>query len=217
MQRIFANRRQAGRILGKLVQQQCSVEGDAIVLALPRGGVPVAAEIATMIDADLDILVVRKIGLPGHQELAMGAIASGGVRVLNNDVIAVHGIDNLTVDAVAKIETAELERRQREYRGDRPLPVLQGRQVFLVDDGLATGATMNAAIVAVRKMKPSHIIVAVPVAAADTAARLRASIDALICPLEPRDFFAIGQFYSDFGQTSDDEVKTLLQQAWTRP
>ena len=216
MPQIFADRRAAGRALAKLIQREVSPQPNPLVLGLPRGGVPVAAEVAAAIHGELDILVVRKLGAPGHEELAMGAIAGTGIRVLNDDVIAMRGIDSAAIDTVARREGIELERRQHAYRGDRPPPNLRGRQVFLVDDGLATGATMRAATSCARAQHPAEVIVAVPVAALDTAQEMRATVDRFICVEAPAMFWAIGQFYSDFGQTADDEVIALLQQAWAR-
>lgn len=216
MPQLFADRRAAGRALATLIKHSVPIQADALVLGLPRGGVPVADEVAAAISAELDILVVRKLGSPGYEELAMGAIAGAGIRVLNDDVIAIRNISAAEIETVARKEGAELERRQCAYRGDRPLPTLTGRQVFLVDDGLATGATMRAAIAFARAQLPAEIIVAVPVAAADTARELRQNVDRLICVEEPAMFMAIGQFYSDFGQTSDEEVIALLQRAGRR-
>lgn len=216
MPQLFADRRAAGRALATLIKHSVPIQADALVLGLPRGGVPVADEVSAAISAELDILVVRKLGSPGYEELAMGAIAGAGIRVLNDDVIAIRNISAAEIETVARKEGAELERRQCAYRGDRPLPTLTGRQVFLVDDGLATGATMRAAIAFARAQRPAEIIVAVPVAAADTARELRQTVDRLICVEEPAMFMAIGQFYSDFGQTSDEEVIALLQRAGRR-
>jgi predicted phosphoribosyltransferase len=191
-------------------------QADVLVLALPRGGVPVAYEIASALALRLDLMLVRKLGTPGHKEMAMGAIASGGVQVLNEDVIHYLNISPATIDAAVHEEVLELRRRDQAYRGERPAPALAGQQVILVDDGLATGATMRAAIAAVRRQAPARIIVAVPVAPAETLAMLRPLVDQLICPLTPEPFFAIGQCYRDFAQTTDEEVKTLLSQAWQR-
>ncbi|MBT8768460.1 phosphoribosyltransferase [Metapseudomonas boanensis] len=189
---------------------------DTIVLALPRGGVPVAFEIATALELRLDLMLVRKLGVPYHEELAMGAIASGGVRVLNRDVVKMHGIDEATLDEVAQREMLELQRRERVYRGNRPQPDLQGQQVILVDDGLATGATMRAAVRAVRRLGAARIVVAVPVAPDDTVAELREEVDEVVCPFMPEWFMAIGRWYVDFSQTTDQEVIALLQRAWRR-
>lgn len=187
---------------------------DVIVLALPRGGVPVAFEIARALPARLDLMLVRKLGLPSHRELAMGAIAAGGIRVLNEDVVRGYGIAPATLEDVAAQEGRELERRNRAYRGDRPLPVLAGQVVILVDDGLATGATMRAAIAAVRHQRPAEIVVAVPLAPPGTVAELGRLVEHVVCPHTPEPFYAIGQWYVDFDQTRDEEVLALLHEAW---
>jgi len=189
---------------------------DAIVLALPRGGVPVAYEIATALELRLDLMLVRKLGVPGHAELAMGAIASGGVRVLNRDVLQSLHIDEAAIAAVVARETRELQRRDHAYRGERPLPVLRDQLVILVDDGVATGATMRAAVQAARQQRPARIVVAVPVAAPESVARLRTEADEVVCPFMPDMLMAIGHWYVDFSQTSDQEVLDLLQLAWQR-
>lgn len=209
----FEDRIVAGRELARALAAYRGRK-DLVVLALPRGGVPVAARIAAYLDAALDLMIVRKLGLPGHEELAMGAIASGGIRVLNDEVIRYHRVGADTLDAVADSEQRELARRERAYRGDRPRPRLTGQCVVLVDDGLATGATMRAAIEAVRGQQPASIVVAVPVAPADTVAELRPLVDDLVCLATPVPFYAIGQWYARFDQTSDDEVEALLKQAW---
>jgi putative phosphoribosyl transferase len=205
----FSNREDAGRQLADLVEGQ--VGPGAIVLALPRGGVPVAAEVAQRLKAPLDVLLVRKLGVPGHEELAMGAIASGGVRVFNEDLLARLNIDPAEVEQVQQDEWRELQRRERLYRGDRPLPALEGREVVLIDDGLATGASMRAALMALRQYRPSRIIVAVPVAPPETVAELEGEADQVICLLAPDTFFGVGAWYDDFTQTTDDEVRALLQ------
>ncbi|MFC5696163.1 phosphoribosyltransferase [Pseudomonas sp. GCM10022186] len=187
---------------------------EAIVLALPRGGVPVAYEIAMALEIRLDLMLVRKLGLPSHEELAMGAIASGGVLVVNRDVVKMHGIDEATLNAVAQRELLELQRRERVYRAKHPLPDLRGQQVILVDDGLATGATMRAAVRAARSQGAARIVVAVPVAPDDTVAELRREVDEVVCPFVPDWFVAIGRWYVDFFQTTDQEVIDLLQRAW---
>lgn len=214
---VYADRAEAGRVLGEhLARTLGARRDDVLVLALPRGGVPVAAEVAAALDAPLDLLLVRKLGVPGHEELALGALASGGVRVLNQDVVEGLGISPATVEEVARREEAELERRARAYRGDRPPPPVRGRRVVLVDDGLATGATMRAAAAAVRHGGPARVIVAVPVAPADTAEALAREVDEVVCPATPAPFFGVGQWYVDFGQTTDDEVRELLARAWRR-
>ncbi|AYC32961.1 phosphoribosyltransferase [Pseudomonas cavernae] len=209
------DRTAAGQALAKRLLSYCR-QPDVIVLALPRGGVPVAYEIATVLGVRLDLMLVRKLGVPWHAELAMGAIASGGVRVLNQDVLHMHAIDERTIEAVAAREAIELKRRERAYRGERPVPELRGQQVILVDDGLATGATMQAAVRAARQQVPARLIIAVPVAPPETVTMLRAEVDEVVCPLMPEMFMAIGRWYVDFSQTSDQEVLDLLQRAWQR-
>jgi predicted phosphoribosyltransferase len=188
-----------------------------LVLALPRGGVPVAREIAQQLRAPLDVFLVRKLGVPWHRELAMGAIASGGIEVLNDEVVRLYGIPRHVLDAVAAAEAEELDRRMREYRGVRPLPELAGRIVVLVDDGIATGSTMRAAITAVRRQQPAAIIVAVPVAAVETCEALRHEVDRLVCLITPPTFAAVGDWYDDFAQTSDEQVRTHLAEAAANP
>jgi predicted phosphoribosyltransferase len=186
---------------------------DVLVLALPRGGVPVAFEVAEALRAPLDVFVVRKLGVPGHEELAMGAIATGGVLVVNDAVVGPLGIDTDVISAVATREHRELERRERAYRGDRPIPEVRGRKVILVDDGLATGSTMRAAVAALRKQRPARIIVAVPVAARDTCEQFKAEVDETICLATPGLFDGVGRWYDDFSQTTDEEVRELLAEA----
>lgn len=207
----FADRREAGKELASRLAKYAG-RPDLVVLALPRGGVPVAAEIAEALGATLDIFLVRKLGVPGHPELAMGAIASGGVRVLNTDVIDWYGIPGYIIDAVAEQEQAELERRERAYREGRPLIDLRDRFVILVDDGLATGSTMKAAVEAVRKHRPARVIVAVPVGSPSTYAEFATITDETVCARTPEPFSAVGQWYADFSQTTDDEVRSLLHQ-----
>ena len=208
----FHDRRHAGRVLAQALTQHAH-RNDVIVLALPRGGVPVAYEVARALRVPLDVFIVRKLGVPGQEELAMGAIALGGVRVLNDDVIRGLGIDAAAVERVSRSEQRELERRVREYRGDRPLPELRDRTAILVDDGLATGATMLAAVKALRLQQPARIVVAVPTAAAETCAQLRSEADEVVCATTPRPFRGVGQWYLDFSQTSDDEVRELLERS----
>jgi putative phosphoribosyl transferase len=183
-----------------------------VVLALPRGGVPVAYELAEALDAPLDIFVVRKLGMPGHPEYAMGAIASGGVRVISDDVIRWYGISPAAIEAVAREELAELERREREYRRGQPMTDLQGRTVILVDDGLATGSTMRAAVQAVRAHRPARVVVAVPVGAPSTCEEFTDITDETVCARTPEPFSAVGLWYRDFSQTTDDEVRALLEE-----
>jgi putative phosphoribosyl transferase len=186
---------------------------DVIVLALPRGGVPVAYEIARALGAPLDVFVVRKLGLPGHEELAMGAIATGGLVVLDQHLIQRLRIPDAAVRRVVADELRELERRDAAYRGNRPRPDLKGKTVILVDDGLATGATMRAAALAVREQEPARVVVAVPVASAETCEEIGEDVDEIVCGLTPAPFYAVGAWYEDFSQTSDEEVRELLARA----
>ncbi|PLP88017.1 phosphoribosyl transferase [Pseudomonas sp. FFUP_PS_473] len=195
---------------------QFAQRDDVIVLGLPRGGVPVAYEIASALEVRLDVMLVRKLGVPSHEEYAMGAIASGGIQIVNEDVLRANHIDQVTLDAVVERETRELSRREHAYRAGRQPLNLKDQVVILVDDGLATGATMMAAVHAVRRHNPAHIVVAVPVAALDSAEALRSEVTELVCPLTPEWLVSIGQWYLDFSQTSDDEVIDLLQRAWQR-
>jgi len=208
----FRDRTDAGRRLaGKL--NQYAGRDDVIVLALPRGGVPVGAEVARALEAPLDVFLVRKLGVPGHEELAMGAIASGGVRVLNRDVIDQLRIAPKWVDAVAAQELEELTRREAAYRDGRPAPDVRGKTVILVDDGLATGASMKAALVALRDLAPARVVAAVPVGAPETCEELGALADEVVCAETPDPFFAVGSWYADFDQTTDEEVRELLTEA----
>ena len=183
---------------------------DVIVLALPRGGVPVAYEVARALNAPLDVFLVRKLGIPGYEELAMGAIASGGVRVLNDQLVRALAIPDYVIEAVAQWEGKELARRERAYRGDRSPPDVRGRTVILVDDGLATGATMLAAVRALRQQQPGRIVVAVPTASPETCELLKGEADEVICAITPEPFRAVGFWYENFAQTTDDEVRDLL-------
>lgn len=214
----FTNRETAGRELAETVKETLVTPGseqqDWLVLALPRGGVPVAAKVSQALNAELDLMVVRKLGLPWHPELAMGAVASGGIRVLNDDVIQGSSIKEDSIKEVEEKELKELERRDKKYRGERKHPRIEGRHVIMVDDGIATGATMQAALKAVRSQKPAEIIVAVPVAPPETVSKLNEVSDRVICLLKPSAFTAIGAWYQDFGQTSDEEVRILLSEAW---
>jgi erythromycin esterase-like protein/predicted phosphoribosyltransferase len=207
--RPFRDRSEAGRLLAAQLTAY-SNRSDVIVLALPRGGVPVAYEVARALGAPQDVFVVRKLGVPGHEELAMGAVATGDVRVLNDQVVRALHIPDYVIDAVTAQEQQELRRRERLYRGGRPPPDVRGRTVILVDDGLATGATMHAAIKALRQQQPARIVVAVPTAAPETCETLRAEVDEVICAIMPEPFHAVGLWYEDFSQTTDEEVRDLL-------
>jgi putative phosphoribosyl transferase len=206
----FRDRTEAGQILAAELTPYTN-RPDVLVLALPRGGVPVAYEVARALHAPLDVFLVRKLGVPGREELAMGAIASGGVRVVNEDVVRELEISEDAIAIVAAEERRELARREGAYRGGRPLLDVRGHTVILVDDGLATGSTMRAAIAALRKQRPARIVVAVPVAAPDTCAEFQAEADEVVCAYTPQPFYAVGRWYEDFTQTTDDEVHDLLQ------
>lgn len=208
----FRDRTEAGR---KLATNLAAYAGrpDVVVLALPRGGVPVACEVAQALHAPLDVFLVRKLGLPGREELAMGAIATGGVRVLNDEVVRMLSIPDDVIDAVTAVEQRELERRERLYRDGRPAAEVHGRTVILIDDGLATGSTMRAAIAALRRQNPARIVVAVPVGAPEVCAAFQAEADEAVCALTPQPFAAVGLWYDDFTQTTDDEVSALLERA----
>ena len=205
----FRDRIEAGRLLGEALKAYAG-RGDVIVLGLPRGGVPVAAEAAHVLGAPVDVWVVRKLGTPGHEELAMGAIASGGVRVLNEDVIRSLGIPGRAIEAEATRESAELTRRERLYRQGRPPLDVRGRTAILVDDGIATGATMLAAARALRRMGPAAILIAVPVAPPSTLAELEREVDQAVCLLTEESLIAVGYWYEDFRQTTDREVQACL-------
>jgi putative phosphoribosyl transferase len=212
MEHPFANRAEAGRKLASklIAYTDCP---NLLVLGLPRGGVPVAYEIARLLHAPLDVFLVRKLGVPWNEELAMGAIASGGVRVLNQEAIGCSDLPDWLIDHVANREQRELERREHVYRGDRPALDIQDRTIILVDDGLATGSSMRAAAIALRQMKPLKIVIAVPVSPPETCAAFRNEVDDVICAITPEPFVAVGAWYSDFSQTSDEEVRRLLDQA----
>jgi putative phosphoribosyl transferase len=208
----FRDRHEAGRFLASKLKPYAR-RSDVLVLALPRGGVPVAFEVARELHAPLDLFLVRKLGLPQRAELAMGAIATGGVRVVNDEVVSALGVPEEVIDAVAEEEQRELQRRERLYRGDRPPPHVNGRTVLLIDDGLATGSTMRAAVAALRQQNPAKIVVAVPVAASDTCDEFQAIADEVVCARTPNPFFAVGLWYLDFSQTTDEEVRHLLAMA----
>ena len=212
MEGIFPDRAEAGRLLGLKLSKYAGRD-DVIVLGLPRGGVPVAYEVARALRVPLDVFIVRKLGVPGFEELAAGAIASGGVRVLNEDVMrALPNADEI-IELVTQRETAEVERREQEYRDGRPAPEIRGRTVILIDDGLATGATMRAAVKALRQRGAARIVVAVPVGPPDTCKEFEDEADEVVCASAPEFFQAVGQYYEDFSQTSDDEVRQLLAKA----
>lgn len=214
---LFRDRREAGVALARELGRYAGRK-DVVVLALPRGGVPVGYEVARALGAPLDALAVRKLGVPGHRELAMGAVATGGVRVTNDDVVRAASVPEATLEAVAAAEREELERRERAYRDERPPPEVRGRVVLVVDDGLATGATVRAAVVAVRAQEPARVVVAVPTGAATTCEELRAHADEVVCATTPEPFRAVGLAYLDFSPTTDDEVRDLLRRAAeTRP
>ena len=212
----FTDRRHAGRVLASCLTKYAGRD-DVIVLALPRGGVPVAYEVASTLGAPMDVFLVRKLRTPGHRELAMGAIASGGVRVVNEDVVQWYGISESAIDRIAREEQEELERRERAYRDDRPAPDLTDKIVVLIDDGLATGSTMRAAAQAVRAHRPARVVIAVPVGAPQTCAELAVSVDEVICVRMPEPFSAVGQWYVNFEQTDDTEVRELLQKSTATP
>ena len=209
MERAFANRTEAGRLLAEKLEKYAN-RNDVIVFGLPRGGVPVAYEVAKRLHVPLDVFIVRKLGVPGFEELAAGAIASGSVRVLNEDVMRAIPYGDAAIEAVTAKETVELQRREQIYREGRPAPDLRGNVVMLVDDGLATGATMRAAVKALRQSGAAKIVVAVPVGPPDTCREIAQEADETICLSTPEFFQAVGQYYQDFSQTSDDDVRKLL-------
>jgi putative phosphoribosyl transferase len=213
---IFRDRSDAGRQLATRLMRYAG-RPDVLVLALPRGGVPVAYEVAKQLGATLDVFLVRKLGVPGYEELAMGAIASGGVRVINDEVVSYLKIPEEVINAVAAEEQQELERREKEYRGDRPPPDVKGRAVILIDDGLATGSTMRAAAAALREQDPARIVVAVPVSAPETCDDFRSEVDEIVCAVTPDPFRGVGLWYEDFSQTIDEEVRELLERARQKP
>ncbi|WLQ12529.1 phosphoribosyltransferase [Hahella aquimaris] len=209
------NRIAAGRMLAQALDAYRS-RNNLLILALPRGGVPVANEIALAFSAPLDLLLVRKLGAPRYPELAMGAIASGGAIVMNEDVVSVHQISEEEITCVREREGKELRRREQTYRGDKPAPEISGRCVIVVDDGMATGATMKAGVAALRQMQPETIVAAIPVAPSETVTELQAMVDEVVCLATPEPFYAIGGCYTDFGQTSDKEVIEILKAAWAQ-
>jgi putative phosphoribosyl transferase len=211
--RRFRDRAEAGRVLAKELERYRD-EPNLVVLALPRGGVPVAYEVARALDAPLDVFVVRKLGAPGHEELAIGAIAGGGTRVVNERVVAELGLKGEAIERAAAAEEQELVRRQHAYRGERGPVEVAGRTVILIDDGLATGATMRAAALALREQDPGRLVVAVPVAAEQTCDELREDVDEVVCASTPQPFLAVGAWYDDFSQTTDEEVRELLELAY---
>ena len=209
---IFTNRQEAGRKLSSLLGKYANRE-DVIVLGVPRGGVPVAFEVATALNLPLDIFVLRKLGVPGHEELAFGAIGSGGVRVLDPDIVESLGLSDLDIEKVTKVERAELARREGTYRSGRPALNVRGMTVLLVDDGIATGSSLRAGVNALRQLQPAAVVIAVPVAPRSTLDRLKRVVDDVVCAAIPDLFYGVGQFYDDFSQVSDEEVIELLESA----
>lgn len=209
---IFKDRVDAGRTLAKELLKYAS-RPDVLILALPRGGVPVAYEVAKTLNVKMDVFIVRKLGVPGYEELAMGAIASDNIRVLNEDVVRSFRIPEEVIEKVAAKELRELERREKAYRGDRPKPEINNKIVILIDDGLATGATMRAAAAALKTKNPAKIVIAVPTAAADTCESFEGKVDEIICVATPEPFYGVGAWYADFSQTTDKEVCDLLEKA----
>ncbi|MEE4275194.1 MAG: phosphoribosyltransferase family protein [Thermoleophilia bacterium] len=209
---VFKNRTEAGEVLARSLEAYAE-RGDTVVLGLPRGGVPVALEVAKALRAPLDVFIVRKLGVPGREELAMGAIASGGVRVVNADVVNGLGIDEVMLDVVARREERELERRERLYIGDRPPVRLEDKTAIVVDDGLATGASMRAAVHGVKEHAPASVMVAVPTAAPEACAAIARIVDDIVCLQTPEPFYGVGAWYEDFAQTTDEDVARLLDEA----
>jgi len=208
----FTDRRDAGRVLARKLSAYAG-HTDVIVLALPRGGVPVGYEVALALHTPLDIFIVRKLGLPGREELAIGAIASGGIRVLNNDIIRVLNVPEEVINIVARNELQELQRRERDYRGERPAPEVRDRKVILIDDGLATGASMRAAVTGVRAQHPARIIIAVPAASPEMCDAFEFEVDEMVCGMTPEPFYGLSRWYEDFSQTTDEEVRMFLKEA----
>jgi putative phosphoribosyl transferase len=215
---LYANRRHGGRMLASALRPfKAAARENGLVLALPRGGVPVAYEVARRFGVPLDVLVVRKLGVPAHEELAMGALASGGIRVIDQDLVVAHGISADELERVVAVEQRELERRERAYRGERSRLEVEGKLILLVDDGLATGSTMRAALAALRQRRPKRIVVGVPVASWSTCELLRREADDVVCVATPERFGAVSAWYQDFSQTSDEEVCRLLEAARKAP
>ena len=212
----FRDRIEAGRVLAARLVEYAN-RPDVLVLGLPRGGVPVAYEVARELGAPLDVFVVRKLGMPGHEEYAIGAIATGGVRIINEEAVRAFGVTDAEIEAVTAEERIELDRRERLYRDSRPPPAIAGKTIILVDDGLATGSTMRAAVEALRQEGPARIVVAVPTAAPETCAELAVHVDEMICAITPEPFYAVGLWYDNFAQTSDEEVHDLLALAAEAP
>jgi predicted phosphoribosyltransferase len=208
----FKDRRDAGKILAQKLSAYTS-RLDVIVFALPRGGVPVAYEVALALNAPLDVFIVRKLGLPGQEELAIGAIASGGIRVLNDDIVRALAIPEEVINVIAQREFQELQRREQMYRGDRPLSDVRDRTIILIDDGLATGASMRAAVAGLRALHPARIVIAVPTAAPETCDAFKFEVDEIVCAMTPEPFEGVGRWYADFRQTTDEEVRTFLEEA----
>lgn len=212
----FANRTEAGKLLADALSGYTG-RSDILILALPRGGVPVAYEVAKALSAPMDLWLVRKLGVPGQEELALGALVGKNIRVLNYDIIDLLNIDETVIDTIVAREQAELERRNRLYRQGKPPPAIEGKTIIIIDDGLATGATMRVAISSLRQAGAARIIAAVPVGAASTCDKIEEEADELICLHTPEPFYGVGQWYNDFSQTSDDEVRALLNNAATNP
>jgi putative phosphoribosyl transferase len=208
----FQNRAEAGKLLAEKLLEYLD-QADVLVLALPRGGVPVANEVAQALHAPLDVFLVRKLGVPGQEELALGAVATGGVRVLNPDIVRSLHITQEELDTITAAEQRELERRQRAYRDALPPPDIHNHTIILIDDGLATGATMRAAVLAIRQQQPKRIVVAVPVAAPETCDEFRDEVDEIVCAITPYPFYGVGAWYEDFSQVTDEEVRTVLASA----
>jgi putative phosphoribosyl transferase len=209
---IFKNRQEAGQRLASRLGKYANRE-DVMVLGVPRGGVPVASEVAAALNLPLDIFVLRKLGVPGHEELAFGAIGSGGVRVLDREVVKSVGLSDSVIELVTRAERTELARREQIYRGGRPPLDVRGKTVILVDDGIATGSSLRAGVRALRQMQPAAIVIAAPVAPRSTVNRLRREVDDVVCAAIPERFYGVGQFYHDFSQVSDEEVNELLDRA----